>query len=62
MRIPVGPFNGSGLLDEGPLLDIFGVELCSLVGIFGGDVAADSTTFVEDETIVLENDVRTGHT
>ena len=62
MGIPIGDFDGSSLLDEGPLLEIFGVDLCALLGIFGGDVPTDGTTLVEDETIILEKDVRTGHT
>jgi hypothetical protein len=62
MGIPVGALDGGGLLDEGPLLEILGVELSALVGIFDGDVTTDGTTFVEDETIVLEMDVRTGGT
>jgi len=55
MGIPVGALDGSGLLDEGPLLEILGVELGALVGIFDGDVTTDGTTFIEDETIVLKD-------
>jgi hypothetical protein len=58
MGTPVGAFYGSGLLDKGPLLEIFRVEVCALVGVFEGNVATDRTTFVEDETIVLEKDAR----
>ncbi len=53
MGIPIGGFDGSGLLNKALLLEIFGVELGALVSIFDGDIATDGTAFVKDETIVL---------
>ena len=52
--IKVGAFNRDGLLEESIALDIGRDEWRALIGIFGGDIASDSTALVQNETIILD--------
>jgi hypothetical protein len=53
IRVEVILLDGSSLLEQRNFLEAGGDQLRPLIWIFGLEISADRTTFVEDEAVVV---------